>query len=123
MVRGDDDDAGEEYVPKNSHTPIFITIIFWLFDTICVVCISIDVLTISNDKRLNLFYFCLTGNFRESEDNVIRFPEIEGVILEQVIQYLHYKKQHMRSTGIIPEFKIEPEMALELLMAANYLQC
>mmetsp|Transcript_3185 Transcript_3185/g.3883 ORF Transcript_3185/g.3883 Transcript_3185/m.3883 type:complete len:104 (+) Transcript_3185:88-399(+) len=65
----------------------------------------------------------LDGNFRESEDNVIRFPEIEGVILEQVIQYLHYKKQHMKSTGVIPEFKIEPEMALELLMAANYLQC
>jgi transcription elongation factor B subunit 1 len=63
------------------------------------------------------------GNYRESEDNVIRFPEIEGLILEKVIQYLHYKKHHMKSTGKIPEFKIEPEIALELLMASNYLQC
>eukprot|EP01083_Nonionella_stella_P292192 993864_1 len=65
----------------------------------------------------------LEGNYRESEDNVIRFPEIEGLILEKVIQYLHYKKHHMKSTGKIPEFKIEPEIALELLMASNYLQC
>ena len=63
------------------------------------------------------------GNFRESEDNVIRFPEIEGLILEKVIKYLHYKRQHLKSTGKIPEFPIEPEIALELLVAANYLQC
>ncbi len=63
------------------------------------------------------------GNFRESEDNVIRFPEIEGLILEKVIKYLYYKKQHLKSKGTIPEFKIEPEIALELLVASNYLQC
>ncbi len=63
------------------------------------------------------------GNFRESEDNVIRFPEIDGLILEKVIKYLHYKRQHYKSTGKIPEFPIEPEIALELLVASNYLQC
>lgn len=65
----------------------------------------------------------LIGSFRESEDNVIRFPEIEGLILEKVVQFLHYKKQHLKSKGTIPEFPLEPEIALELLVAANYLQC
>jgi transcription elongation factor B subunit 1 len=65
----------------------------------------------------------LEGNFRESEDNVIRFPDIHGPILEKVIQYLYYKERHRRSTGKIPEFEIEPEIALELLVASNYLDC
>jgi len=63
------------------------------------------------------------GMFRESEDNMIRFPDIQGLVLEKVIQYLHYKRKHSRSTGQIPEFKIEPEIALELLVACNYLNC
>ncbi len=63
------------------------------------------------------------GMFRESEDNMIRFPDIQGLVLEKVIQYLHYKRKHSRSTGQIPEFKIEPEIALELLVASNYLNC
>ena len=63
------------------------------------------------------------GRFRESEDNIIRLPEIDGTVLEEVIKYLHYKQHHVKSTGKIPEFKIEPEIALELLVAANYLQC
>lgn len=65
----------------------------------------------------------LEGSFRESEDNIIRFPDIQGPILEKVIQYLHYKRKHSRSTGRIPEFEIEPEIALELLVASNYLNC
>lgn len=65
----------------------------------------------------------LEGNFRESEDNVIRFPEIHGPILEKVIQYLYYKERNMNSKGKIPVFDIEPEIALELLVASNYLEC
>jgi len=63
------------------------------------------------------------GNFRESEDSVIRFPEISGRVLEKVIQYLHYKEQNSHSKNRIAEFPIEPEIALELLVAANYLAC
>lgn len=62
----------------------------------------------------------LMGQFAESKGE-IRFPEISSTILEKVIQYFHYKNKHMNSTKKIPEFKIEPELALELLMAANYL--
>lgn len=36
---------------------------------------------------------------------------------------MHYKVQYANSTQRIPEFPIAPEVALELLMAANFLDC
>ena len=42
-------------------------------------------------------------------------------VLEKVIQYCYYKLKYTNSTQPIPEFAIEPEVALELLMAANFL--
>jgi transcription elongation factor B subunit 1 len=58
-----------------------------------------DVAKIS--KTMNLM---LVGSFREAQDNVIRFPDMTGYILERVIQYLHYKAQYSHSTARIPEF-------------------
>ena len=37
------------------------------------------------------------------------------------MQYFYYKLRYTNHQGTLPEFKIEPENALELLMAANYL--
>ena len=65
----------------------------------------------------------LEGSFRESEDNVIRFPDIHGPILEKVIMYLYYRERYKNSTGKIPVFDIEPEFALDLMEASNYLDC
>lgn len=65
----------------------------------------------------------LEGQFREAKDNVIFFPDISGYILERVVRYLHYKAQYSNSTARIPDFMIEPEVALELLIAAKYLDC
>jgi len=65
----------------------------------------------------------LEGNFRESEDNLIRFPDISGPILEKIVQYMYYKIRNEKKIGPISEFPIEPEIALELLVAANYLNC
>ncbi|KAL7567739.1 hypothetical protein ACA910_012072 [Epithemia clementina (nom. ined.)] len=65
----------------------------------------------------------LEGSFREAQDNVIRLPDISSYILEKVVQYLHYKAQYSNSETRIPEFVIEPELALELLIAAKYLDC
>ena len=61
------------------------------------------------------------GGFSELESNKIKFPEISGPILEKVCQYFYYKLRYTNHQGTLPEFKIEPENALELLMAANYL--
>jgi len=65
----------------------------------------------------------LEGQFREADEGLIRFPDMSGHILEKVIQYLHYKARYTNSTQRIPEFPIEPEIALELLMAASFLDC
>lgn len=62
----------------------------------------------------------LTGGFMESS-GCITFPEISSRILEKVIQYLHYKMKYTNNHTAPPEFKIEPEIALELLMAASFL--
>lgn len=64
----------------------------------------------------------LAGQFSESSGE-IRFPEITTSILEKVIQYFYYKMRYTNSRVRVPEFDIEPEIALELLMAANYLDC
>merc|ERR1711904_617045 len=61
------------------------------------------------------------GMFVESSGE-ITFPEMNSQVLEKVCQYFHYKLKYTNSTQPqIPEFMIEPEIALELLMAANYL--
>mmetsp|Transcript_16630 Transcript_16630/g.30130 ORF Transcript_16630/g.30130 Transcript_16630/m.30130 type:complete len:114 (-) Transcript_16630:30-371(-) len=64
----------------------------------------------------------LSGGFMESKGE-IRFAEIRGAILEKVIQYVYYKVRYSKGNVAPPEFEIEPEIALELLMAANYLDC
>lgn len=63
------------------------------------------------------------GKFRESSENLIRLPEISSCILERVVRYLHYKSIYSHSSTRIPEFMIEPEVALELMIAAKYLDC
>jgi len=65
----------------------------------------------------------LEGNFRESEEGVIRFPDISTSALEKVTQYLYYKDRHSNSATRIPEFPIDPEESLELLVAASFLNC
>jgi elongin-C len=65
----------------------------------------------------------LEGSFREAQDNIIRFPDISGYILDRVVRYLHYKERFSNTATVIPDFPIEPEYALELLIAAKYLDC
>ncbi|RLN90026.1 hypothetical protein BBJ28_00010218 [Nothophytophthora sp. Chile5] len=67
----------------------------------------------------------LSGAWRQFTESKgeITFPDISAPILEKVSQYMYYKTQFADSTSRLPEFVIEPEIAMELLMAANYLDC
>jgi len=63
----------------------------------------------------------LESPMMESQKNTITFAEISTPILEKTLQYCQYKVRYQGSTGKIPEFVIEPEIALELLMCSNFL--
>ncbi|XP_010535439.1 PREDICTED: transcription elongation factor B polypeptide 1 [Tarenaya hassleriana] len=59
------------------------------------------------------------GGFAESQLGVVTFPDISTTILEKICQYFYWSLQYSR--GKETEFHIEPELTLELMMAANYL--
>ncbi|CAN8248463.1 unnamed protein product [Cochlearia groenlandica] len=59
------------------------------------------------------------GGFSESKEGVVTFPDISTTILEKICQYFYWSLQYSR--GKETEFYIEPELTLELMMAANYL--
>ncbi|KAK9727177.1 hypothetical protein RND81_05G263700 [Saponaria officinalis] len=60
-----------------------------------------------------------TGSFAETEHGQVTFPEISTTILEKICQYFYWSLQY--ASGKETEFHIEPELTLELMMAANYL--
>mmetsp|Transcript_17009 Transcript_17009/g.28079 ORF Transcript_17009/g.28079 Transcript_17009/m.28079 type:complete len:118 (+) Transcript_17009:131-484(+) len=63
------------------------------------------------------------GEFVEKSGGKIDLKDISTPILEKVIQYFYYKMKYTKSQVPIPEFKVEPDIALELMMAANFLDC
>jgi hypothetical protein len=63
------------------------------------------------------------GEFKENETNEINLMDIQSHTLIRVCQYMQYKVRYTNSSTEIPEFKIAPEIALDLLMAANFLDC
>ncbi|KAI3379138.1 hypothetical protein SNEBB_010870 [Seison nebaliae] len=63
------------------------------------------------------------GQFAENEDNEIIFKEMPSHVLNKVCQYFTYRVKYTNSTTDIPEFHIPSSLALELLMAANFLDC
>lgn len=61
----------------------------------------------------------------ESESNSCEVPH-RGIIVAKVLEYLAFKVQYKDATAkdYVPDFaeRIEPEIALEVLMAADYLE-
>lgn len=51
------------------------------------------------------------------------FQHFRSHVLQKVCMYFTYKMRYTNSSTEIPEFPIAPEIALELLMAANFLDC
>ncbi|XP_027965515.1 elongin-C-like [Eumetopias jubatus] len=63
------------------------------------------------------------GQFAENETNEVNFREIPSHVLSKVCMYFTYRVHYTNSSTEIPEFPMAPEIALELLMAANFLDC
>ncbi|CAJ0604359.1 unnamed protein product [Cylicocyclus nassatus] len=59
----------------------------------------------------------------DAEKNVVHFRSIPSHILQKVCHYFLYRNRYENSEIMIPEFKIEPQLSLQLLMAANFLDC
>uniref|UniRef100_A0A8C2VI66 Elongin-C n=1 Tax=Chinchilla lanigera TaxID=34839 RepID=A0A8C2VI66_CHILA len=53
----------------------------------------------------------------------VNFREIPSHVLSKVCMYFTYKVHYTNSSTEIPKFSIAPEIALELPMAANFLDC
>ena len=49
--------------------------------------------------------------------------DFPAAVLERVAQYWHYKVKYSGAKAAIPEFNVPPELALSVLLAADYLEC
>uniref|UniRef100_T1IMM9 Elongin-C n=1 Tax=Strigamia maritima TaxID=126957 RepID=T1IMM9_STRMM len=63
------------------------------------------------------------GQYSEYEINEVNFREISSLVLQKVCHYLAYRAKYTNSSVEIPQFEMEPEITIELLMAANFLDC
>jgi transcription elongation factor B subunit 1 len=61
-----------------------------------------------------------TKTFEEGQTGRVHLDELSGILLERVCDYLYFNLKYKDVTDV-PEFDIPPEMALELLVAADYL--
>lgn len=62
----------------------------------------------------------LSDTFEEGQTNTIKLHDIDGTVLEKVVEYLYYNRKWTDSVDV-PEFAVPTEMALELLVAADFL--
>lgn len=62
----------------------------------------------------------LGSTFSESATGIVRLESIEGVLLEKVCEYFYYHLKY-RDAKEVPEFQFGPELALNLLVAADFL--
>ncbi|RDW75103.1 putative elongin-C [Coleophoma crateriformis] len=60
------------------------------------------------------------SGFAESAAGRVTFDEINGIVLEKVAEYFNYNHKN-RNREDVPDMEIPPELCLELLMAADFL--
>jgi len=60
-------------------------------------------------------------SFQEGQTNEIKLPTVTGRLLEKVIEYLYYKYKYTDAKVAMPEFHIDDDIVLDLLLVANYL--
>ncbi|ETN45202.1 uncharacterized protein HMPREF1541_10079 [Cyphellophora europaea CBS 101466] len=62
------------------------------------------------------------SNFSEAVSGECHLENITGVVLEKVVEYLYYNEKMREQMGVA-DMEIPSELCLELLMAADYLDC
>ncbi|KAF3908066.1 Elongin-C [Orbilia brochopaga] len=62
------------------------------------------------------------SGYIEAKENRVRFDEMSANILEKVCEYFCYKDKYAGRKGDVPDFVIPPEMALELMTMADFLE-
>lgn len=60
------------------------------------------------------------SGFLESTTGRCQLAEINGIVLEKVAEYFYYNYRN-RNREDVPDMEIPPELCLELLMAADFL--
>ncbi|PWW77771.1 POZ domain-containing protein [Tuber magnatum] len=60
------------------------------------------------------------SNFEEAQFNRVVFKNMNGVVLEKVCEYFCYREKYKDAVDV-PDMEIPPELALELLMVADFL--
>jgi transcription elongation factor B subunit 1 len=68
-----------------------------------------------------LFASSEAADFEEQRSKVVKLRDISTAILRKIIDYCEYKHAHEHSSKAPPPFHIDEEDAIELLMAANFL--
>mmetsp|Transcript_61660 Transcript_61660/g.123608 ORF Transcript_61660/g.123608 Transcript_61660/m.123608 type:complete len:114 (-) Transcript_61660:102-443(-) len=56
---------------------------------------------------------------KDGQTKEIQLPKVTGKLLEKVIEYLYYKYKFTDSKVAIPEFPIDDDVVLDLLLVAN----
>mmetsp|Transcript_624 Transcript_624/g.985 ORF Transcript_624/g.985 Transcript_624/m.985 type:complete len:108 (+) Transcript_624:59-382(+) len=53
----------------------------------------------------------------------LKYEDITGRIMQKVIEYLYYKYKWTDTRQPMPEFPIDDDICLDLLLTANFLGC
>jgi elongin-C len=64
----------------------------------------------------------LADNFAEAVSNTCTLQSINGIVLEKVCEYLYYAAKN-KDARDVPDMELPMELSLELLMAADFLEC
>jgi len=63
------------------------------------------------------------GQYSETQPNEIYLKDIPSHVLINVCRYFAYKAKYTNSSIDIPEFPIDIQVVLELLVASDFLDC
>jgi len=61
--------------------------------------------------------------FVEGKSRRIQLPLVMNDVLQVIVRYFQYKLKYQDSAEKVPEFQIEPKLLIDVLKAANYLDC